>query len=168
MQKVIILRGVPSSGKSTIAKSYRNYEEKIAWLKVDNFKDFFAEDASAALSFVNGAAVATFEYLLSEGLSVVIDGVFQDTKAIDKAIEIAKKHNVPCKVFELEVSLETLIKRDTIREGVPEGLRKPLGEETITKIYEVYKNNPYSSAIKLNTENNHLEECKKIIKAYFK
>ena len=166
-QRVIILRGAPSSGKSTIAKSYRNFEEKTVWLKVDNFKDFFAEDASAALSFVNGSAVATLEYLLKEGFSVVMEGIFQDTKAIDDAVKIAKKHNIPCKVFELEISLETLNSRDITREGVPEGLRKPLGEETITKIYQVLKNNPHSGAIKLDTENNNLEECKKIINNAF-
>ncbi len=48
-QYLVILRGAPGSGKTTLAKSFRNFEEKVAWLKVDNFKDFFAEDATSAL-----------------------------------------------------------------------------------------------------------------------
>lgn len=167
MQRLIILRGAPASGKSTIAKSYRNFEEKIAWLKVDNFKDFFAEDSSATLNYVNGATTSTLEYLLKERFSVVVEGVFQDTKALDDALGIARNLEVSVRVFELEVSLETLIKRDYVREGVPEGLRKPLGAKTITKIYETLKTNPYNTAIKLNTEENNLEDCKKIIDSYF-
>ena len=62
---------------------------------------------------------------------MVVDGVFQNTIPIDEILEIAKKQDIPAKVFELTTSLETLQKRDAQREGVPEGLRKPLGNETI-------------------------------------
>lgn len=54
-----------------------------------------------------------------------------------------------------------------LREGVPQGLRKPLGEETIIKLYSVLKENPYPTAIKLNTEQLSLEECKKLIDESF-
>ena len=66
MQRLIILRGPPSSGKSTIAKKLRDFEHKIAWLKVDNFKDFFAEDTSSALQYVNESAIATLKYLFDQ------------------------------------------------------------------------------------------------------
>ncbi len=167
-QRVIILRGPTGSGKSTIAKSYRDFEGKVAWLKVDNFKDFFAEDASPALEYVNGVAVATFEYLLKQGFSVVADGVFQDTSAIDKAVEIANQNDTPIKVFELELSLDELQKRDQNRAGVKEGLRKPIDEETLERIYNTLRNNPYPSAIKLDVENNSVEDCKNIIDENFK
>jgi predicted kinase len=163
MQRVIILRGAPSSGKSTIAKSYRNFDEKIAWLKVDNFKDFFADDASPALSYVNGSALATLEYLLQQGFSVVMDGIFQDPSAINTAVTIATINNIPVRVFQLEVSLEKLLERDKTREGVKEGARKQMPDEVITRIYTALKENPYKDAILLNTEENNLEECKKII-----
>ena len=167
MQKVIILRGAPASGKTTLAKLFRDFEKRFAWLKVDNFKDFFAEDATPALEFVNGSAVATLKYLLSQGFSVVIDGIFQDTSAIDKILEIAKEKNIPAKVFELTASLEKLQKRDNQREGVPEGIRKPLGEETIAKIDKTLKDNPYPDSIELDTEHNSIEKCKETISKAF-
>jgi predicted kinase len=166
-QRVIVLRGTPASGKTTIARSYRNFDEKVAWLKVDNFKDFFAEDSSIALEYVNGSAIATLTYLLESGFSVVMDGVFQDTDAIQKAVEVCNKLQIVVKVFELEVSLETLKKRDLERDGVPQGLREPLGDEKIEQIYTKLKNNPYSEAITLNTEENNLEKCKEIIDELF-
>jgi len=167
MQRVIILRGTPASGKTTIAKKFRNFEEKVAWLKVDNFKDFFADDSSAALEYVNGAAVATLRYLLDKGFSVVMDGVFQDTAAIDEALKVAESKNVTAKVFELQVSLDTLLDRDKIREGVPEGLRPPLGGETITKIFNKLKENPYPESIPLDTEKNTLDQCIELISKEF-
>ncbi len=45
-QFLVIIRGAPASGKSSIAKKLRNYSKKVAWLKVDNFKDFFSGEPS--------------------------------------------------------------------------------------------------------------------------
>ncbi len=167
-QRIVILRGPTGSGKSTIAHSYRNFEQKMIWLKVDNFKDFFADDASPALEHVNGAAMATLEYLLKEGFSVVVDGVFQSTLAIDQSVEIAHKYNIKIKVFELELSLEELKLRDQNRAGVKEGHRKPMDNDTLERIYTTLKNNHYPLAISLNVESNSVEECKRIIDSYFK
>ncbi len=108
-----------------------------------NFKNFFADDSSTALEYVNGVAVTTLEYLLDKGFSVVMDGVFQDTSAIDEALKSAESKNVEVKVFELQIQLSTLLERDKIREGVPEGLRSPPGNETITMIFNKLKENPF-------------------------
>lgn len=163
-QFLIILRGAPASGKTTIARTMRNFENKVAWLKVDNFKDFFAEDSSVALKFVNGSAIATMSYLFDEGFSVVMDGVFQDTSAITDAIKIASERGIKDTVYEIECSLQTLQERDRTREGVKEGFRKPLGDETIESIYKVLKDSPYPNEKALNTENKTVEECLEQIK----
>jgi predicted kinase len=165
MQRLIILRGAPASGKSTLAKSFRNFTDKTVWLKVDNFKAFFGSDE--ALLYVNGAAVATLKYLLDQQFSVVMEGVFQDTKAIDEALAIAQKLQIPTKVFELEVDLETLKRRDLVREGVREGMRPPLGNSVIEKIYNTLKHNPYQTSIRLDTEKNNIDTCKEIIESSF-
>ncbi len=162
-QKVIILRGAPASGKSTIARSFRDFEKKIVWLKVDNFKDFFADDASPALEYVNGAAIATLEYLLDEGFSVVIEGIFQNPRALEHILSTSAAKGVPCLVFELQVPLEVLQQRDREREGVKEGLRPALGDETIERIYNVLQETSRKDAKKIDTEKYSLDECKKII-----
>jgi len=164
MQKLIILRGTPSSGKSTIAKKLRDFEQKIAWLKVDNFKDFFDEDASSALQYVNELAIATLKYLFDQGFSVIMEGVFQDQKYITLATEVAKKKDIQYKVYELECSLKTLLKRDRNRAGVKEGYRKPLGNEVIIHLFNILKENSWEGAEKLNTEQLSLEECVEVVK----
>lgn len=168
MQKLIVLRGAPSSGKSTIAKRFRNFQEKVVWLKVDSFKDFFSEDASIALDYVNVTAVATLDYLLNQGFSVVMEGVFQNPQYIKQATELAKKRNIPYRVFQLTCSLETLQMRDKQRPGIKEGCREPLGDTVIANLYNVIENNPYKEAIELDTEKNNIEKCIEIIRQNFK
>jgi chloramphenicol 3-O-phosphotransferase len=162
-QFLVIIRGTPASGKSTIAKSFRDFSKKIVWLKVDNFKDFFSDDSSEALEYVNRSAIATLEYLLDEGFSVVMEGVFQDTKAIRFATNIAKQKSIPYNVFQTDIPLEIIKQRDLERPGVKEGLRKPLGDQALEQIYSVVKNTPYEGSVILDTNKYSLEECRKII-----
>lgn len=167
MQKLIILRGAPSSGKSTIAKRLRNFQKKVVWLKVDNFKDFFAEDPSIALDYVNATAINSLKYLLDQGFSVVMEGVVQNPQYIKQATELAKKRKIPYRVFKLTCSLKTLQMRDRHRPGVKEGYREPLGDKVIANLYNVIESNPYEESIELDTEKNNIEACIEIIKESF-
>jgi len=159
MQFLVVLRGAPASGKTTIARALRNFEKKIVWIKVDNFKDFFADDSSLALQFVNGSAIATLAYLLDNDFSVVMDGVFQDITSINEAVALASKKNARSLIYEMSVSLKTLQERDRTREGVKEGFRKPMGEEILAQIYQKLEENPFPDAIQLDTEKLTLEQC---------
>lgn len=159
MQKLIIIRGVPASGKSTIVKALRNFGNKIVWLKVDNFKDFFSEDGTLGLEYANEAAIATLDYLLSQGFSVVMEGIFQDTSYIFKAVKVAKNKRIPYKVYQIKCSLSVLQERDRTRPGIKEGCRKPLGDDVIARIYKILEDSPYPDALILDTEKLTLENC---------
>lgn len=148
-----------ASGKSTIAKRYRSFKNKTIWLKIDNFKDFFDILDSEVRVFIHDAANISLEYFLKEGFSVVMEGIFQNPDYVQQAVDIANKYNIPCKVFQTKVSLKTLQARDKVREGVPEGCRKPLGDEEIAKIFTVLEENSYPDAIILDTENKTIDEC---------
>lgn len=163
-QFLIILRGAPASGKTTIAKVLRGTNQEIAWLKIDNFKDFFVDESLEMLQYVNGLAVATLEYLLDKEFSVVMDGVFQDVQPINRSVDIAKRKGIKTLVYELECPLEELQKRDKTREGVKEGFRKPLGDRTIQEIYERLKMNPYPHARVFDTEHTTFEQIINIIR----
>lgn len=158
-QFLVVLRGAPASGKTTISKKLRNFEKRIAWLKVDNFKDFFSDDSSEALEYVNGSATATLKYLLDQGFSIVMDGVFQDTKEIDEVVNYAKGTGIKNIVYQIQCPLEVLKERDRNREGVREGFRKPLGDDVITKIYETLESNIYPNCLPLDTEHLTIDEC---------
>ncbi len=166
-QVLIILRGAPSSGKSTIAKSLRDYERKIAWLKVDNFKPFFAESSDIILEDVNKTALAVLQHLLDQKFSVVMEGVFQNPLYIQEAVDMAKQKNVPAVVYELNCSVKTLQERDKTRPGVKEGCRKQLDDFVIRNVSGIIEKNPFHGAVKLDTEKTSLDECVNLLQKNF-
>ncbi len=164
-QFLVIIRGAPASGKTTISKQLRNFNKKIAWLKVDNFKDFFSDNVSPEeQKFVDESALATLEYLLDQGFSVIMEKIFYDPFVIPLAVAAAKKRNIRVVIFQIKCSLATLQERDRIRPGIKEGHRKPMGDEKIKDIYEHLEQTLYPGAIILDTEKYTEEECVNIIK----
>lgn len=163
-QVLIILRGAPSSGKSTIAKRLRDYDKKIVWLKVDNFKPFFSDNTDLIVDDVNKTAINSLSYLLDQGFSVIMEGIFQDPQYIQQAVNLAKQKNIPVFVYQLSCSLKTLQERDKIREGIKEGCRKLLGDEVIERLYKVIESNPFIENIELDTEKASIDECTNILK----
>jgi len=165
-QFLVIIRGAPASGKTTIAKQLRNFEKKIVWLKVDNFKDFFSGEASLVeQKYVDECALTVLEYLLNNGFSVVMEKIFFDPFIIPQAVKLAEKKKIKVKVFQIRCSLVVLEERDRTRPGIKEGCRKPLGDEVIERIYNQLERTFYPGAIALDTENKSLKECIKEIKS---
>lgn len=164
-QFLVVIRGAPASGKTTIAKKFRDFKKKVVWLKVDNFKDFFAQEASLEeQNYVDGCALETLKYLLDSGFSVIMEKIFYDPSIISKAINEANKRNIKNKVFQIKCSLKTLQKRDRERPGVPEGLRKALGDQVIEDLYNQLEKTYYPDAISLNTEELSIDKCVDFIK----
>ena len=166
-QVLVILRGAPSSGKSTLANKLRDYDKRIVWLKVDNFKPFFSDNTDLIVDDVNKTALNSLNYLLDQGFSVVMEGIFQNPQYIQNAIDIAKQKNIPSFAYQLGCSLRTLQERDKTREGVKEGCRKLLGDEVIKRLYEVIENNPFKNIVKLDTEKVSIDECINLLKKNF-
>jgi len=166
-QVLVILRGAPSSGKSTLANKLRDYDKRIVWLKVDNFKPFFSDNTDLIVDDVNKTALNSLNYLLDQGFSVIMEGIFQNPQYIQNAIDIAKQKNIPSIVYQLDCSLKTLQERDKTREGVKEGCRKLLGDEVIKRLYEVIENNPFKNIVKLDTEKVSIDECINLLKKNF-
>lgn len=163
-QVLVILRGAPASGKSTISKALRNFDKKIVWFKTDNLKEFFLNPADdKALDEVFETCYAVLDNLLERGYSVIYEGIFKKPEYAQKAIDIGKERNIPITIYQLECSLETLKKRDKGRSGVTNGIRPPMEETVIESLLRKVEENPIEGAIKLNTEEKSLEDCIEII-----
>lgn len=167
-QFLAIIRGAPASGKTTIAKSMRDFSQKIVWLKIDNFKEFFSDRSDLEeQKFVDASALATLNYLLDQGFSVVMEKIFYDPAIIPLAIKAAEIRNIPIQVFQIKCPLTVLLERDKNRIGVKEGCREPLGEGVISKIYQRLEETFLPGASELNTNELSLEACVAKITASF-
>ena len=96
-----------------------------------------------------------------------MEGVFQNPGYIQEALALAKQRNITAFVYKLKCSIETLQARDKTREGIKEGCRKPLGDNVIKRLYNIIEDNPYDESIKLDTENESVNECIKRINKHF-
>ncbi len=164
-QSLVILRGAPASGKTTLGEKLRSKELQVVWLKIDNLKPFFSEDSGDSLDEVNNIALAVVDRLLSDGFSVVFDGIFKNPEHAIAAIELAKSKNVPVVIYQLQCSLETLQKREDER---AEKYNRPhFGKDLIEQLYLKVLNNPIDGAIILDTEKTSLDDCLEIIKKNF-
>lgn len=164
-QFLVIIRGAPASGKTTIAKKFRNYNKKIVWLKVDNFKPFFAEKALLKQQDdVDQCALTVLRHLLDSGFSVVMEKIFYNPSIIPLAVNEAKKRGIKVGVFQIKCSLEVLQRRDQTRPGIKEGCRKPMGNKAIEKIHKQLEKTFYPDAVELNTEILSIKECVSEIK----
>ncbi len=164
-QFLAIIRGAGASGKTTIAKKFRNFDKKVVWLKVDNYKDFFTENSSLVeQKYVDECAVATLKYLLDSGFSVVMEKIFFDPQIIPLAVDEANKRHIKVEVFQIRCALEVLQERDKNRLGIKEGCRKPLGDDVIKNIYDQLEATYYPKAIELNTDKLSVDESVQKIK----
>lgn len=166
-QKLVILRGASCSGKTTIAESLRDYDAKVAWISIDNFKRIFSNFQDSALDDVNKSAVVALKDILDRKFSVIIDGIFKKPEHIHALIAEGKTRNIPIIVYQLDCSLETLKMRDKSRKGVKEGWFPPLGDELIEGLYNKVVENPIEGTIHLDTEKLSIDECLKTVKKNF-
>ena len=163
-QKLIIVRGAACSGKSTIYTELRDFDRKIAWLSIDKVKYLFSDSKDEAMDEVNKSALVILEDLLGRNYSAVVDGIFKKPEHIQEIISVGKTRNISVVIYQLKCSLQTLKDRDKNRDGVKQGLWKPLGDEVIESLYRKVEENPVDGAIELDTEKQSLDECVEIIK----
>lgn len=159
-QFLVIIRGAPASGKSTLAKKLVDDQQKVAWLKVDNFKPFFGEKALLKHQpDVDRCALATLKYLLDSGFSVVMEKIFYNPFIIPLAIDEAQKRGIKTVVFQIKCPLHILQARDKERPGIKEGCRQPLGDAAIEKIFLQLEKTFYPQAITLDTNKFSIDQC---------
>jgi predicted kinase len=156
-QTLVIVRGAPASGKTTLCSQLRDTENKIAWLSVDGIKPIFSnfDDRDVEISYQT--ALEVLKFLLEHGYSVVFDGIFVRPEHQEYL------QGVQVKIYQLTVSLETALKRHSKREWAREG-EKEAALETVKRLHEKVKNAPIEGAIELNTEESSLEECVNVIR----
>ncbi|MEA3485719.1 MAG: zeta toxin family protein, partial [Candidatus Aerophobetes bacterium] len=86
--KLIIIRGGPSTGKSAVAKALRDKIPGSVHVHIDLFKGFFKnyfrkKSPRRERELLYKAVREVVRFFLGEGYSVIVEGLFIETKWID-------------------------------------------------------------------------------------
>ena len=137
MKKILILRGLSASGKSTYAKKLVA-ENKGGWkrLNKDDLRAMLdnSEHSNTNEKFVERVRDMMLVEALKEGKHVVIDDTNLSDRPVERIKQLAQKYSketgqdVRVEIKEFETSLEDCLERDAKRE-------KKVGREVIMKMY---------------------------------
>lgn len=132
--KILILIGIPASGKSTWAKEYVRKHANYVRVNRDDFRSMLKDAAMCENKIEDMITSLTFKVIesaLMKRLNVIVDNTNLKRKYIDEIVERFKyQADIDYQVF--DVSLNKAIERDNSREA-------KVGEGVIRKMYESYK-----------------------------
>jgi len=139
--KILILKGIPASGKSTFAKQLVK-DNPDTWKRVnrDDLRHMldgyhFSKENE---KFVKALRDTIIKQGLTAGKNVVVDDTNISKRHNSRITDLSREHfkktgvKVEVETKEFDISLEEAIRRDAKRE-------KPVGKTTITKMYNQLK-----------------------------
>jgi predicted kinase len=133
--KVIILRGLPGSGKSTWAKDY--VERNAGWLRVnkDDLRSMFHDGVWSKQneSIVLAARDSIIVTALQGGVNVIVDDTNFNSRHVSEITELAKQYNAYVEVKDFDVDLDVCLARNAERSG-----KARVPDKVILDMYEKY------------------------------
>lgn len=134
MAKMIIMRGLPASGKSTLAKQLMEDSGNLVRINKDLLRTMLHFDKFSGKneSLTRLAAFVVTECFLTAGKSVIIDDTNLNPKTLQNWVDLAKHHEAKIEYQDIETPVEECIARDASRE-------KHVGKTVIQKMALQYK-----------------------------
>lgn len=133
---VVILRGPPGSGKTSVSLALRDQLVPAARLSIDVLRYMVVPRLLSAdqlrVAKLNAARMAIG--YASFGISSVIDSVFESAETLLEIGNILDTAGVPHRIFTLKVSIEAALERNARREAFYQTSASRIGE-----VFESYK-----------------------------
>lgn len=137
---VVLLRGVPGSGKTTAALQLMNdYPDQFVRVNRDDIRmmmygeyHFSGDDANTKEKAVTHVEHSLIKSAIKEGKRPLVDATNLNKQSVKSILRIAGSHGMPVDHIDFEVSQEEAIRRDA-------GRAKKVGEDVIKKFFQ--KNN---------------------------
>lgn len=154
-QKIIVLQGIPASGKSTWSKEFVKGKED--WIRVcrDDIRSMRGDYwIPSQESFIDKMEQYAIESALKSGYNVVIDATNFNPKTVAKWMELAQINDTDFDIKRFDIALDEAIRRDSLRE-------RPVGAKVVKDFYHRYVS---SKEIKTDTrfileQNKKLPKC---------
>lgn len=142
MKQLIILQGIPASGKSTwakeqVANSYTTI--RVCRDDIRNMRGkYLIPEQEGLITKVEDAMIIAG---LEQDLSVIVDATNLNSEYNKRFAEYALKYNAELVYKKFDISLEEAIERDSKREN-------PVGKDVITNFYNKYIINKKAELLK--------------------
>lgn len=130
MSKMYIMKGLPASGKSTLAKEICERDGNTVRINKDLLRTMLHFDKFNHIkeSHTRDAARKLADWYLSNGINVIIDDTNLNESTVQSWRDLAKIHNAHIEYCDLtDVPLHYCIERDRVRE-------KRVGDQVIQKM----------------------------------
>ncbi|MDX6183993.1 AAA family ATPase [Flavobacterium sp. Fl-77] len=145
MRKVILMRGLPGSGKSTMAKNIVAENPEIyKRINRDDLRTMFDNGITSSSNekFVKKVRDILIVKSLEEGKSIVVDDTNLSETNLRRISQLVQEYNakydekVTVEVMEVNTDVAVCIERDGLR-------KKPVGEKVIRKMHrQFFKDSP--------------------------
>lgn len=101
MQELIIIRGIPGSGKTTMAKSYQGYSESYSHYEADMFfmQNGIYNFDRAKIKNAHNWCQESVKSDLNAGKSVIVSNTFVARWEVQPYVDMALALNVPYKII---------------------------------------------------------------------
>lgn len=114
--KIIVLQGVPGSGKSTWAREFVRKHKDYVIVSRDSLRDsagvYWVPERE---NYISDLEVYSIEKALDNNFNVIIDATNLNPKTVEKWESISKKHGTEIEYKEFRVSFEEAVRRDAER-----------------------------------------------------
>ena len=143
--KLVILRGKPTSGKSTAYASLRKRKEMKDWLFVDHcvLKNDLGKE------FGKKALFAILRVVMPSKKNIIIEEMSRE--AVERFVgSYIKKHGYKIIVFQFEVSRKTAYKRDVERAKAK--WHPHMGKKLVDEMHDIHKSRFDKKAIVIDTD----------------
>lgn len=133
MKRMILLCGLPASGKTTFYKNQPDRFKGVVRLSLDDFrrlmtsKDFHLPFEPVVQSWID----MTGRYHLSQGQSILIDATAVRSSLRTKWVKLAKEYGFQTECYFIDTPYFTCIERDQKRD-------RHVGEEVIKRMNEQF------------------------------
>ena len=131
MKGILLLKGLPSSGKTTYAKSLSDKSDVVRLSKSDIRKMLGVQWDSEIEHIVEDMQYRAAEAAIDWGYAVILDDTNFNPEHEKAFRKLAKDHQIPFKVKDMETSLEVCLERNDKKVG-----RKKVPESAIIKMWE--------------------------------
>lgn len=131
MGTLIILRGVPGSGKTTWARTYCENHRTAKRVNKDDLRAMLNDGAYSLTNeaFVQQAQIAIIEAAARSHCQVVIDDTNINPDHIETFTELAQRIGYGIRIVDMTTPLEECIRRDAER-------ARPVGANRIRDMYQ--------------------------------